>query len=123
MKKLAFCVVLILAFGCASTLTLAPFTSHSFIEITDSDSRIYHLRYAILPTPYNPIDAMVLIEGIRYVTATPYQVLITKSKAYTWNEIEPHIKKVLQDFQAEVESILKNPFEFYEEKTEEKEGI
>ena len=119
MKKLALCVVLILAFGCAPQ-GLQPFTDNALVEVLTDDTRVYHVRYDKIPVGFDLPARIYAVEGVQSVYQHPYEFTVTKSKAYSWREIEPKMKKVLAEFKV----ALEEPVEFYEEEAEEKkEGV
>ena len=111
--KLFIAIVFILA-GCATAqvverpipdqdVILFPFTAISFIEYSeyDYDTRTYHIRYSKrtseeIATWYGKIG---VIEGVIDISMLHHAVGVTKSPAYAWNEIEPKVKVIIEEFE------------------------
>ena len=94
--------------GCATVETrhnCKQFTDISYVEHIDSLVRVYHVRYhGMQGMLYNLVAKLWKIDGIQSIDSLPYMVQIRLSKAYLWNEVEPAIKAVIEDFQHAIES-------------------
>ena len=81
-----------------------PITETSLVEGITERIRAYHWR---APNNKNATihwneltDAILMIEGVASTTPYAYKITVSKATAYTWDEIEPKIIKLLQVFEA-----------------------
>lgn len=124
MKKILFILAMVVLFsGCVGLEVEKPkieglikLTETSFVEIHDynSDFRSYHIRIKDMQAAatFDSIYKSIFeVEGVQNCTAYPYLFNVTKSKVYSWAEIEPEIKEIFEDFERFAEDFEPEPEE------------
>jgi hypothetical protein len=109
MKKLLFvlAVILVIAVGCVTTLEVKDDPPTSEISVIAEgclretylyapQTRTYYFRHKENINYPELIGDLMAIEGVQAVVPAFYQAEITISKSYTWDEVEPHILKILK---------------------------
>ncbi len=116
MKNFIILSLILILSGCATTREMAPtglipFTATSFVERSEYNEhvRTYHIRYSGWPAAEIAawFGKVGMIDGVADIGMINYAFIVTKSPAYSWDEIEPKIKAVIEEFEkaepAEVE--------------------